>query len=251
MPAELAQLHQQRPDTLQVSRQHDLIAGIDIGDEDLLDRSGVGRGIVPGGRCAGAQERVHRLDQGCQPLGFADHSHHPVFTALIITARGPAACRHYFRAAPHHLQRRVVPNVPAADERGEFPQGVPEAEVDARAGVEAEVPLQHAQHHDADGHDGRLGVFGRCQGRVGPGGDDARERRGQHVVDFLEEGNACCGEGGEPGSCHPDALHALPWEEECGFGARGGAVGSGSPSLVREVGMPGLSAAVDEGGREQ
>ena len=60
-----------------------------------------------------------------------------------------------------------------------------------------------------------------CLGQegVGAGGDDIAEGVGEEVVEFFEEGFACLGESGEPGSGHADSLDALAREEEGGLGA--------------------------------
>lgn len=84
-----------------------------------------------------------------------------------------------------------------------------QADIHALRGLEAEVIFENAQDHDADGHDGRLGVFGRGKGRVWALSDGGGEGAGQDVVDFFEEGFTSGGEGAHPGGGHTDTLNAL------------------------------------------
>ena len=102
---------------------------------------------------------------------------------------------------------------------------MPQADIHALRGLESEFLLQNAQDHDTSGHDGGLGIFGCGESAVRAGGDDLTERTGEEMVEFLEEGGAGAGKGGEPWGGHADALDALAGEEEGGFGPDGGGGG--------------------------
>lgn len=96
-----------------------------------------------------------------------------------------------------------------AHERCEFAEGMPKCDVDTVGSLETEFLLQHAQHHDASGHDSGLGMLGSSEGRVWAVGDDGGERHREDIVEFFEEGFTGSREGLKPGRSHADSLNAL------------------------------------------
>lgn len=101
VPAELAQLDQQRVDALDAAREHDLVLAVDVGNQDLFDWRDVAGGVVARARRGVAEEVVDGGDEGGEAVGLADKGHHAVFTAFGGGGLAAAAGHDLGAAADH------------------------------------------------------------------------------------------------------------------------------------------------------
>ena len=121
-------------------------------------------------------------------------------------------------ARPRRFSSRAASgrlSAPAAARAEYSPREWPATKAALSESLKSALVLQHAQHGQADRHQGRLGVLGQGQIRLRPLEHEPAQALAQRIVDLLED-EARRAEGLGERTPHADGLGSLAREDEAG-----------------------------------